>query len=172
MTLRWLDSVGPVAAKLSEKNVYVGRLSERLATIIFKLDLKNEEPLWLKSAKLFTFFASLGGFLLCISPIYILSSTNDALRRIVANIGGGVTGLPAGLLRRVVRFLTTPKGFRDVFEPTFADMDAEYFEALSRKEHFEAWKIVVACHLKVGMLLAARPVVRALATMMGWMKAG
>ena len=86
--------------------------------------------------------------------------------------GSVVANPPALRLRRMVRFFTTAKGFREVFEPTFADMDAEYFEALSRKEYFEARKIVIACHLKVGMLLAMRPVVRALATFMGWMKAG
>lgn len=79
---------------------------------------------------------------------------------------------PAWALRRAVRFLTTAKGFREVFEPTFADMDEEYFEALSRNERFEAWKIAIAYHWKVGMLIAMRPVVRALATVMGWMKAG
>lgn len=83
-----------------------------------------------------------------------------------------VAGPPALTLRRTVGLLTTQKGFREVFEPTFADMDEEYFGALSRKEHFEAWKIVIAYHWKVGMLIAMRPVVRALATVQGWMKVG
>ncbi len=82
-----------------------------------------------------------------------------------------LAGPPCRTLRCVVRFLTTAKGFREVFEPTFADLDTEYFEALSRKDDFEARKIVFAGYLKVGMLITMRPVVRALATVMG-MKVG
>jgi hypothetical protein len=85
---------------------------------------------------------------------------------------GVISKPPANTLKRAIRFLTTAKGFREVFEPTFSDMDVEYFEALSRKEYFEARKIVIACHLRVGMLMVARPVVRAVATVFGWVKVG